>query len=354
MRISGVGLTAGSFVLGADKSFGKSMQYKSKNWAWMHGNDKLTSSEWRERLTQLREAGFDAILLQGAFENVIPVAQEVGIEVHAWLVSLLRNGDKQVQKEHPEWFMISRNGNSTLDKPPHVGYYKWLCPSREAVHNYMLDKVDELLTYDGLAGIHLDYIRYPDVILPISLQPKYDIVQDKEYPQYDFCYCDVCGSKFKEKYGVDPLEMKNPSQSEAWKQYRYDQVTTLVNKISIKVHEHNRMLTAAVFPTPNIARTIVRQNWPDWDLDAVLPMMYNNFYHKDVKWIGKATRECRHELPQTTPLYSGLFVPSLSAIQVAQAYEHAMENGAGGICLFTDDAMSEEHWENIRRVIMRG
>jgi len=192
------------------------------------------------------------------------------------------------------------------------------------------------------------------VILPISLQPKYDIVQDKEYPQYDYCYCSVCRKRFEERYGLDPLELEDSAHSTEWKQYRYDQVTTLVNKMALTVHKQQRDLTAAVFPTPDIARSLVRQNWPDWDLDAVLPMMYHNFYDKDISWIAEAVKESRAELPKTTDLYSGLFVPAMDETTLAQAFESAMKSGASGISLFTDTAMKEPYWANLRRVIQKG
>jgi uncharacterized lipoprotein YddW (UPF0748 family) len=124
--------------------------------------------------------------------------------------------------------------------------------------------------------------------------------------------------------------------------------------MALTVHKQHRDLTAAVFPTPDIARSLVRQNWPDWDLDAVLPMMYHNFYDKDISWIAEAVKESRAELPKTTDLYSGLFVPAMDETTLAQAFESAMKSGASGISLFTDTAMKEPYWANLRRVIQKG
>ena len=348
-----LGLYGAANLLIPFKSKGNSMHRISKNWAWIT-DEEGTVDDWKRRLETFKKAGFDAILPQNRFDTIIPAAEANDIEVHAWLVSLQRSSDGQVQKEHPEWFNINRNGESSLEKPAYVEYYKWLCPSREQVHDYMISQAEQILQYSEIKSVHLDYIRYPDVILPIQLQPKYNIVQDKEYPEYDYCYCRVCREKFKDKHGIDPMEIEDPASHKEWLQYRYDQVTTLVNKLALRVHQENRMLTAAVFPTPEIARTLVRQNWPDWDLDAVLPMMYHNFYHKNVEWIGRAVKECRRELPKTTPLYSGIFVPEMDEVEIAQAFEFAMEAGADGISLFTDTAMTDAHWEHVRRVIQRG
>jgi uncharacterized lipoprotein YddW (UPF0748 family) len=324
----------------------------AKNWAWVTDTGGSTD-EWKSRLGKLKSSGIDAILPSGNFESIIPAAQEMDIEVHAWKVCLQRGGDAWAHENHPEWFMLNRKGESSLDKPAYVDYYKWLCPSREPVHEYVLNEVDELLQYAELKSIHLDYIRYPDVILPVALQPKYGIEQDQEYPQYDYCYCEVCRAKFEDQQGIDPLDIKKPAKHQAWLEYRYDQVTTLVNKIALKVHAQNKDLTAAVFPTPDIARSLVRQNWPDWDLDALLPMQYNNFYNKGVSWIAEAARQCRVELPATTPVYSGLYIPEMDENQLTKAYENAMTGGAAGVSLFTDTAMSEGHWTAFNNIIKK-
>lgn len=326
---------------------------ESNNYAWI-SNHAGSDDELKKRLEKLKKAGLDGILPSGHYEKWLRLAENFDLDVHAWLITLQRGGDEFLIEKHPDWFMVNRNGESSVDKPAYVDYYKWLCPTRPEAQQYIMDKVDTILQYSEISSVHLDYIRFPDVILPIQLQPTYDIVQDREYPQYDYCYCSACRNKFKDLHGVDPMELPDPSENDIWNRFRYNRITHLVNKIAIQVHEQGHQLTAAVFPTPDIARRLVRQNWPDWNLDAVFPMMYHNFYHKPVSWIGQAVAECRNEMPATTPLYAGVFVPDLSDIEVSQAYEIAMENGAAGITLFPDHEMSSDHWDYLSRVIFKG
>lgn len=353
MSATAMGLTGAMGFTIPFQSSHKAGSWSSKNWAWITDTEGSVD-DWKKRLEHLKKAGFDAVLPKDRFDTIIPAAEATDMEVHAWKICMQRGSDKKAQNEHPDWFAVNRNGVSSLKKPAYVDYYKWLCPSRNEVHDYILKEIDQLLEYSEIKSIHLDYIRYPDVILPISLQPKYGIVQDKEYPQYDYCYCEVCRRKFREKHGRDPLKLEDPAHNDAWLQYRYDRITTLVNKVALKVHEQNRDVTAAVFPTPDIARNKVRQNWPDWDLDGVLPMMYHNFYDKKVSWISEAVKQGRSELPKTTPLYSGLFVSAMDEVELARAFDYAMEAGADGISLFTDTAMSDKQWKNLRRVIQKG
>ena len=114
-------------------------------------------------------------------------------------------------EEHPEWYAVNRRGESTAEKSPYVPYYRFLCPSRGAVGEFLAQQFREL-TRLPVQGLHFDYIRYPDVILPVALWSKYNLVQDREYPEFDFCYCDVCRASFKRQEGIDPLGLDDPSQ----------------------------------------------------------------------------------------------------------------------------------------------
>jgi hypothetical protein len=343
---------AGTFPAAA-ASLLNTPKYPSLDYTWVSDHNG-TDDELRERLERIKKAGLNGILPSGNYEKWIRLAEEFELDVHAWFVTLQRGGDQWLIENHPEWFMVNRLGESSVDKPAYVDYYKWLCPVRPEAQQYIFDKVDEILNISEIKSVHLDYIRYPDVILPIQLQPTYGIVQDKEYPQYDYCYCDACRTKFRELYGEDPMENQNPGDHQVWNQFRYDQVTHLVNQIAIQVHNRGQRLTAAVFPTPTIARTLVRQNWPAWNLDAVFPMIYNHFYHKPVQWIGEAVAECRRELPATTDLFCGLYVPEMTPIDVSQAYEYAMKNGAAGVTIFPDTGMSREHWDYLSMTMVKG
>lgn len=163
--------------------------------------------------------------------------------------------------------------------------------------DYLVRLFGTLAETPHLDGVHLDYIRYPDVILPVALWKQYNLVQNEELPQFDFCYCAVCRAAFKQQNGVDPLELPAPSADPAWRQYRYDSVTRLVQRLVDVAHQKRIQITAAVFPTPGIARKLVRQDWTHWNLDAVLPMTYQSFYNEKVAWIEQAVREGVTALP---------------------------------------------------------
>jgi uncharacterized lipoprotein YddW (UPF0748 family) len=354
-----VGAGRGAAVLGGDAMAGAFSTLLSragggprKHWAWLRGEVK-SLDDWRRSLARMKAAGIDAILIGGNAEfyrRAVPAAAAEGLELHAWIFTMMRG---EHLKTHPDWYAVSRAGVSTAVNPPYVDYYRFMCPSRDEVRQWLAGYVRELAAIDGLASVHLDYIRYPDVILPVALWPKYNLVQDREHPEFDFCYCAVCRDRFKRASGLDPQQLADPPSHRAWLQYRYDTITEVVGVIAQEVHAQRTLVTAAVFPTPAIARALVRQEWTTWKVDAVLPMVYHGFYKEEVAWVERATREGVVALAGRIPLYSGLYVPDLPPADLARAARFAIAGGADGICLFQGHTLTPEHWQALTPVLAR-
>ena len=55
-------------------------------------------------------------------------------------------------------------------------------------------------------------------------------------------------------HGTDPILLPEPSSIRPGSEFRYDQVTALVNRLSAICQERNKPISAAVFPTPSIAK----------------------------------------------------------------------------------------------------
>jgi len=204
-----------------------------------------------------------------------------------------------------------------------------------------------LMKIEGLASIHLDYVRYVDVILGADLQPKYKLIQDHEMPQFDYGYHIIARKKFQSIFGKDPMKMKNPELSTEWRQFRLNAVTSLVNEIVEMADGSGHKITAAVFPFPEMSRQMVRQAWNDWNLNAAYPMLYHNFYRENINWIGFATRQGVSDVD--FPIIAGLYAPALKKpSDLEAAIRIAKENGAKGISIFTADGLDE----NQKRVLI--
>ena len=320
-------------------------------WSWVHGSADRDLAAWRAHFAPMRAAGVDAVLVGGGdIALVSEAARAEGLAYHRWFWTLNRSGDEWVSENHPEWYTVSRLGQSSLEHPPYVGYYRWVCPSREPVRDYLGRRVAELAATPGVEGLHLDYVRHSDVILPRGLWDTYNLVQDVEHPEFDFCYCDECRSQFAALDGRDPLHIADPTADEAWRRFRWDSVTGAVRHLAESVHAEDKPITAAVFPTPTIARRLVRQAWDEWPLDRVFPMLYHGFYLEEIPWIGESVREGVAALAGT-PLNAGLYLPDLAPRELAEAVAVARDSGASGISLFESGGLSAEHLTALRGVL---
>ncbi len=319
-------------------------------WIWMGGHAGWKVRQQDSVMSFLKSAGIYGILTQAdapELHKLVTIAGRYGIKVEKWFVAMMNN-NINILRYHPDWFVVSREGKSSISDPAYVGYYRFLCPSNPEVIQYLENSLDEYLDIPGLEGIHLDYIRYPDVILPEALWGKYGIIQDKEYPPYDYCYCMVCRDKFRGLTGLDPVSMDHPEMNVQWRQFRYKQITNVVSRLTEYCHQKGKKISAAVFPGPSLAKQLVRQEWGLWPVDEFMPMLYQNFYFGSHDWIRSETDEGVKAAGSGRALISGLFIPSLNPRELQTAIRKCIEGGASGISLFNYESMTPGHWQALR------
>ncbi|MBN2163944.1 MAG: family 10 glycosylhydrolase [Pontiellaceae bacterium] len=110
-------------------------------------------------------------------QTAIDAAAGSGLRVHAYINVLPGwkglqdppSGAGQLWTEHPEWFMVDSLGCRMM---PTSGWYAFMNPVMPEVREHLCALVKELCQYD-VAGVHLDYIRYPH---------DYHLVAAQRYP----------------------------------------------------------------------------------------------------------------------------------------------------------------------------
>lgn len=330
-----------------------------KIYAWTGANPENAN----EFFTQLKSHGVTGVCCRNNGDNaeVARIAHAHGLEYHVWTGSMCdgSRGDSTL-------YAINRNGQSAYSKPAFVEHYKFMCPQKEEVFQYLNERYAAIADIPDVDFIHLDFIRFPDVILARGLWDKYGLVMDEEYAPADYCYCDQCVAAFKTASGIDVKSLEDPSKSEEWKIFRYNQITTLVNRLAANIHAKGKKISAAVFPGPTLAKKLVRQEWHKWDLDAVFPMNYNDFYLEGADWLEGICREETAAVNGRIPVYSGLFIcpdwkhkaehidpedHGLLPSEMEEAVHGSLRGGASGICLFTPGRMSEEHWQALDKAV---
>ncbi len=315
-------------------------------WIWMHSDSKFTDNQWDSVCVMLEEMGIRGLFLSenvDVIKKVIPIANNHQIQVHAWMWAMNRSDAPA------KLLSVNALGNSLSKQKAYVDYYKFLCPALPETEKFVLGKMEALMEIPGLSGIHLDYIRYVDVFLPKALQPNYNLVQDTVMPQFDYGYHPQMIKQFKNQFGKSPYEIPNYANDSTWRQFRMDKVTNVVNTLTNAAKSKGMIISAAVFPEPEMAAEMVRQDWGKWNLDLYFPMVYYNFYDQNVDWVGEIIHKDIIAKPEN-PIICGLYIPG---IKTTDELEHAMrisfENGAKGISFFEILNLNPENIEIISR-----
>lgn len=335
-------------------------------YVWTRWTDSTTEKSLKQDFKEYKKHGVIGICFNCGFDKektikVSAIAKKEGLEYHAWIPCMLQKGLNK------SWYAINRKGESSLDQPAYVDYYKCLDPNNPEVQQYFIDKYSEIASIPTVDYIQLDYIRYVDVILAKGLWDKYGLTMHEEYPDADYCYCDNCVNEFKQKTGIDIRRVYDPSQCLEWKQFRCDIITNFVNKLSSKIHAMGKKVSADVFPGPySYGVKLVRQEWNKWNIDAFFPMNYNDFYMEPASWLNKICKEEVMAVNGKAPIYSGLFIcrdwknkdkvvdPEHSGLlpsEISEAVNGSLSAGAKGICLFTPQSMTPEHWDALEKCL---
>jgi len=335
-------------------------------YVWQSWSQNTTEETLRNDFSKWKSHGVVGICFNAGFDSLkvataAKVAKSLGLVYHAWIPCMLQAGVDST------WYAVNRLEQSAYSVQAYVSYYKCLDPFNPDVQKYLINKYKRIAQIPDVDYIQLDYIRYVDVILARGLWKKYGLVMNEEYPTADYCYCDRCVAAFKAQTGIDIKSVKDPSKCKPWAQFRCDVLTDFVNKLAAAIHSQGKKVSADVFPGPySHAVKMVRQEWCKWKIDAFFPMNYNDFYLEKAPWVGKVTREEVKSVHGTIPVYSGLFIchdwknkdkvvdPEGSGLlpsEINKAFIGSMKAGAAGVCLFTPNSMTDEHWSALEEAM---
>ena len=162
---------------------------KIRVYGWQGEGADATETSIKADFEKWKSHGLDGICYNVGFnlekqQRAAKLAHECGLEYHAWIPTMLK-GDAD-----STWYAVNRKGESAYNVQAYVPYYKCMCPNNDDVINYLVGEYTKVAEVPEVDYIHLDYIRYVDVILARGLWEKYGLVMNEEYPTADYCYCD--------------------------------------------------------------------------------------------------------------------------------------------------------------------
>ena len=206
---------------------------------------------------------------KSAVETFIADAKKKGISVHIWMQIFYTGG---------KWISAT-NGD---------GSYKY------SFFNSKIDEAKEYANLKGVAGVHLDYLRFP-------------------------------GTAYKHANGVEAINYFTKSLCNA------------IHKINSKL-----IVSAAVMPETDSNKYYYGQDIPTLSkyLDVVIPMIYKGNYASGTSWIESTTAKFV-KMSNGAQIWTGIQsyrsdddVTSLSSSELLKDYKAAANGGATGVISF--------------------
>lgn len=181
------------------------------------------------------------------------------IEIHAWATifvastrDLTKLSENHLYFKHNDWITCFKNGKPMSNEMNEGAFLDAGIPE---VQNYILSILSDIVINYNIAGLQLDYIRYPDTLS-----------------------------------GFNPLAIKQQKKSNlSIQQWKVEQINQFVQATykQLKSIKPSLQITAAVIAEPQKALNQYSQDWPSWVknkyIDKVYLMAYNtnnkSFHH---------------------------------------------------------------------------
>ncbi|HEX7064270.1 MAG TPA: family 10 glycosylhydrolase [Bacillales bacterium] len=251
----------------------------------------------------------------------IEEAKKRDIEVHAWVDGLyignrVLGSAGPILTAHPDWNAVQRiHVEDEQPTPQESNGYYWLDITNPEARNYMLDLFREMVREYDLAGINLDYLRYPS--------PDNWLLA--------FNYSDTARSGFEAEFGVDPI-MMNPEDDlwEAWRSWIAEAENGFVEDLYQTVKAADSQAVVSITPEPAEVEKITQ--WAAW-MDVLIPQAYSY----DANGVKETISEQKEPLKGEGILtYGGIYSPyhHQSAYETVEQVR-ATREVASGTNLFT-------------------
>lgn len=218
----------------------------------------------------------------------------------------------------------------------------WPCPSWGENHERGMLAADEILRHYAPAGLHLDYVRYPNSSLI------------NDYP----CACARCTAarlKWLGKEVPEPRDFAIAGYSYKELQWRGEFVRSFVESVRGLTDSYGVQLSAAVRARYYEDALVEGQDWAEWChdglLDVVCPMSYNPCFGRFARFIGSHRRlagETRAIWLAGIGRSSSMGV--IDSETMGRQIEFALNAGADGVCIFHAAALEEADLSELRRL----
>ena len=259
--------------------------------------DAYYTSALEPRAESLAEPGLDPL------ERLIRYGGTSGLRIHAWanVFFVWSHPDRALPKDrshlvhrHPEW-LLRPDGVDTLDPAGGKDFEGiYTDPASADAREHTLAVYEDIVTRYRVAGLHYDYVRYPQVTYAKSADD-------------------------------------------------HANVTDLVRESATRVRRirPSAVISAAVFPDPRVARDRVLQRWPEWAADGLVDLLCPMAYRRDSAEVARLLTAARAAAPKTE-MWGGLMAYDGESETLRTQVRAARDAGCEGAILFAYEPQKTE------------
>ena len=291
--------------------------------------------------------------------TVLQAARGAGLDVHAWVnVNLVSSAADlpiartHVVNRHPEWLMVPREVAQRLARvdprsPAYVGRLaRWsrgqtdgieglyTSPIIPAAAAHVESVVRDIARRYDVAGVHLDYARYPSDRFDYSRTALTEFRKEVRAKLASAVRMDL-----DRREQVDLFAYPDALPTE-WRAFRVARMTALMTRLraAVKTTRPDALFTVAAAPDMNDALDHKFQDWKRWleagTVDAVCPMAYTPEPARFAQQIAAA-----RDVAGGRAVWAGIGAYRLTATRTIENIQTARRLGTAGIVLFSYDSL---------------
>ncbi len=280
-----------------------------------------------------------------ALEGFIRIGHEMGIEIHAWVHNFFvgyyyddgRNYYNTYFDKFKDKYLIDCKGRDYFYYAVNNNKFIFLNINDRECRDMMLELYRQLITGYELDGLHLDYIRLPEL----------------NYGGDDFGYNDDIIADFRSATGIpdDPRTFKNASDVtnwEKWVQFRCDIISSFASEVFdlVRKEKPDIWLTAATYPEIEFYKYTIMQDVKSFVDKEIFDEVFSMSYGIDNRAVLNSVNGYVEATKGKTFYTAGLAafletLPSNFAKQLAEV-ERA---GADGVSVFSLSSIHPKHYQ---------
>ena len=290
---------------------------------------------------------------------------EYGIETHAWVENFYvgLNPEVPIVANHPDWIMYNDDG--TIYQRNEGGKYIFLDPANKGVQDALIGYYLEMFEkVPGIAGLNLDYIRYP--VTDKAQDSGYSFAAMQGFAEQKGITFSEAQLADREKMARRFKQLFDPSylpggQDEAdqnykdWMTYRTTVITEYVRRIKNEIKDtKNVVLSTSVFASITESLEKKKQDWRTWFANGWIDIATPMAYYTDSSDVLKNVTAMIQAAGNNCYYYSGLAssYSGLPAWQNKEQIEASYLAGANGYVIFCSTQIIGH--EDVQEVLLAG